>query len=318
MNRPLVIGFSVVIFLAVIAAVLFSEPRQDVPPSESSLPEVSWLQGEEKNVVRDPKNATYIIDGTPVTLVDGVSESEIPGSAAKVVTRYFGNELVTDMNGDGREDIALYLTRNQGGSGTFYYLVVAMATEEGGYAGSHAVFLGDRIAPQPTSPGTGARVVVNFAERAKGEPFSTPPSVGKSMAFIFDPATMQLGEVVTDFEGEADPSRMTLSMKTWNWVSASTEWGTVVTPKQEGKFTLTFREGENFSATTDCNGVGGAYVATKEKLTFGAMMSTQMYCEGSQEQEFIGMLAGVSAYHFTGKGELVLLNPTEKITMIFR
>ena len=53
----------------------------------------------------DPKNATYNIEGTPVTLVNGVSiVSAAPGSASKVTTRYFGNEVVHDLNGDGRPD----------------------------------------------------------------------------------------------------------------------------------------------------------------------------------------------------------------------
>jgi heat shock protein HslJ len=36
------------------------------------------------------------------------------------------------------------------------------------------------------------------------------------------------------------------------------------------------------------------------------MMSTRMYCEGSQEQLFSKMLENVSSYLFTDDGQLVL------------
>jgi hypothetical protein len=48
--------------------------------------------------------------------VDGISETEAaPGSASKIITRYFGNELRTDLDGDDVEDIAFILTQSSGG-----------------------------------------------------------------------------------------------------------------------------------------------------------------------------------------------------------
>jgi heat shock protein HslJ len=41
-------------------------------------------------------------------------------------------------------------------------------------------------------------------------------------------------------------------------------------------------------------------------MTFENMVSTMMYCEGSQEADFAKMLADVSRYRFTSKGELIL------------
>lgn len=157
--------------------------------------------------ISDHKNATYRIDGEKIPLFNGVSEIEIvPGGASKKVTRYFGNELRTDLNNDGQEDVVFLLTQTQGGSGTFFYVVAALKTNKG-YVGSDAVLLGDRIAPQNielTSPYT---VVVNYADRAQDESFAVAPSIGKSIKLRLDPNTMQWGEVVQDFEGEADLSR---------------------------------------------------------------------------------------------------------------
>ena len=149
------------------------------------------------------KNATYKIEGRYVKLSNSFSEESIvPGSASKVITRYFGNEAYYDFDGDGRKDVALLLTQETGGTGLFYYVVVALNTKDG-YVGTDATIIGDRISPQSTSINEKGFIVVNFAERKPGESFSVQPSVGKSIWFKYDPTTGQLGEVVQNFEGES-------------------------------------------------------------------------------------------------------------------
>ena len=125
------------------------------------------------------KNVTYIIDGQSITLVNGLAESEAaPGSAEKQTTKYFGNEATGDLNGDGKADVAFLLTQNNGGSGTFYYVVVALKTDNG-YQGINAILLGDRVAPQTTEIKDG-QVIVNYADRKADESFAVQPSVGVS------------------------------------------------------------------------------------------------------------------------------------------
>jgi hypothetical protein len=117
----------------------------------------------------------FIIDNVPITLINGVSEIEsAPGSASKIITKYFGNEVKADFNGDGVQDSAFLVTQTTGGSGTFYYLVTSL--------GGEAKLLGDRIAPQTTEWRNGM-IVVNFAERKEGEPMTTAPSIGVSRSF---------------------------------------------------------------------------------------------------------------------------------------
>lgn len=130
--------------------------------------------------------------------------------------------------------------------------------------------------------------------------------------------TPPAGLVVKDFEGEADPSRMTLDMTKWNWIRTTYKDGNVIAPKKPGVFTLELKKDKTFSARTDCNGVGGEYVVKDSKITFERMMSTMMYCEGSQESEFSGMLSAVESYKFTSKGELVLDLKSGSGSMIFR
>lgn len=270
----------------------------------------SYIYNEKQaDTASDFKDAEYIIEGERVQLEGGVADTEVaPGATATSVTRYFGNELMVDLNDDGRDDAVFVLTQQAGASGVFFYVVAALNTEEG-YVGSYGHFLGDRIAPQTTELSTDPShenvIVVNYMDRAEGEPMVAEPSVGKSVWLKFDPESLQFGEVEQDFEGEANPSQMDLTMKTWDWVRTDYTGGESVEPENDA-FTLTFNEDDTFGATTDCNGIGGSYSATESALQFSEMISTLMFCEGSQEAEFREMLENTTAYSFTAKGELVL------------
>lgn len=143
--------------------------------------------------VSDYKTAEYVIDGQKVKLGEGG-------------TVYFGNQISTDLNADGREDVVFILTQNTGGSGTFYYAVAALNTVSG-YVGSDGYLLGDRVAPQSTHLSTNPKhkyvVVFNYADRAPGDPMTTQPSVGKSAYLKLDYKSMQWGIVEPNFEGES-------------------------------------------------------------------------------------------------------------------
>src|SRR5258706_2765333 len=133
----------------------------------------------------DLKNGTYLIDGQSITLVNGVAETELaPGSASKQVASFFGNGVKIDLNADGLLDSAFLLQQENGGSGTFYYVVAAIKTTDG-YLGTNAIFLGDRIAPQSTNidPNNPSQFIVNYADRNAGESMSSQPTVGVSKTF---------------------------------------------------------------------------------------------------------------------------------------
>jgi hypothetical protein len=135
------------------------------------------------------KNISYTIDGQEVKLTNGVSElPAAPGSASVITTRYFGNEVRDDFDGDGRQDVAFLLTQDGGGSGTFYYLAVALKTDTG-YTGTNTVYIGDRIAPQTTEFRDG-EIIVNYAERRGDEPMTASPSVGVSKYFTVRNGTL--------------------------------------------------------------------------------------------------------------------------------
>jgi hypothetical protein len=155
------------------------------------------------NITSSYKDITFRISGEPITFVNGYSETAAaPGSASKVVTKYFGNQITKDLDGDGALDVAYLITQNSGGSGTFFYLVGALKRGSG-YVGTSAVYIGDRIAPQTTESGPNRQILVNYADRKPGEAMTTQPSVGKSLYLLLDVKTLQFGEVVQNFEGES-------------------------------------------------------------------------------------------------------------------
>lgn len=189
---------SLIILCVVIVGgyVVFSEPAQ-----------VKKTENERQSVDNDYKNISYMIEGELVQLTNGYSETDIlPNSATKVITRYFGNELITDLDNDGDDDVAFIITQETSGSGVFYYVVAALYTESG-YVGSDGYLLGDRIAPQSSNVSQNPRhknvVVFNYAERTQDEPMSVQPSEGRSVYLKLSPETMQWGIVEPDFEGES-------------------------------------------------------------------------------------------------------------------
>lgn len=198
MNKKYIIAVIIVLVVAAAFIISKSTPQEDAQINPG--------------LAMDHKDSSYIIEGQSVKLSDGFSEIEsAPGSATKTTTLYFGNEIEHDLNNDGQKDTIFILTQERGGSGKFFYVVAALNTPEG-YVGSHAFLLGDRIAPQSTSIDEGVTaqgttrenvIVVNFATRKADEPFTTMPTIGKSVWIKLDPKTMQFGEVAQDFEGES-------------------------------------------------------------------------------------------------------------------
>ncbi len=166
---------------------------------------VSWILSQQKSAVTpvtgvvlpsDYKNGTYTLDGQSVTLANGDSEIAVPDSASKVVTKYFGNEAIGDLNGDSTPDVAFIVTQNSGGSGTFYYVVAAVKMSSG-YLGTNAVLLGDRVAPQTTEIKNG-QLIVNYADRKASDPMTAKPSVGVSKYLRLSGATLVAANLNAD------------------------------------------------------------------------------------------------------------------------
>ncbi len=131
------------------------------------------------NASFDGRNASFTVDGKSVTLVNGASEIPIENSSAKISTRYLGNQAKGDLNGDGLEDHAFLITQTTGGSGTFYYVVVALKNSDG-YKTTNAFFIGDRIKPQLIEIRSDVKELhVNYANTKQNEPMTAKPTEEK-------------------------------------------------------------------------------------------------------------------------------------------
>lgn len=84
--------------------------------------------------------------------------------------------------------------------------------------------------------------------------------------------------------------------KTWTFLEATTPEGKTFRPKKEGVFTLRFEDGEGVSIGTDCNNASGAYTLSGSSLEIRDVMTTMMYCEGSEEGDFTSLLSFVKGY----------------------
>lgn len=104
----------------------------------------------------------------------------------------------------------------------------------------------------------------------------------------------------------------------WQWLQTQMSDDTLVTPRQVEAFTLVLREDGVVMGTSDCNRFSGSYTAVENKLVFGNMAATRMYCEHSQEADFLKQLSAVESYFIDGEGRLVLQLKFDSGSMIFR
>ena len=127
------------------------------------------------------KNSTFEINNIVVSLKNGYEEKRSPDDKYTISTRYFGNEVRVDLNRDGLIDYGYIVVQNSGGSGSFYYEIIALSNKDKTYT-TNAFLLGDRIAPQSSNLALG-KLVVNFVDRKPNQSFSVQPSVGKTVTF---------------------------------------------------------------------------------------------------------------------------------------
>lgn len=160
-TRSTLLGVILIIFAGVLLYLVYLTTR--VTPNGNPVPVSKGV---------DPLNTTYIINDVPIAFLNGMAETNTSGT--KVTSSFFGQPVIGDINGDGINDAVSYITQNQGGSGTFFYVVAAIATTNT-TVGTNAILLGDRIAPQNIQIQNGS-VIANYADRKPGEPMTTRPS----------------------------------------------------------------------------------------------------------------------------------------------
>ncbi|MCG2786573.1 MAG: META domain-containing protein [Anaerolineae bacterium] len=81
--------------------------------------------------------------------------------------------------------------------------------------------------------------------------------------------------------------------------------------------TLSFEE-EQAGGNGSCNSFGGEYTLDNDKLTFGPLVSTMMYCEETMEQEtaYLAALQSAAAYQMED-GRLLILDAEGVVVLAF-
>lgn len=104
----------------------------------------------------------------------------------------------------------------------------------------------------------------------------------------------------------------------WKWQGIIMNDDTTIVPAKPDVFTLTFTEDGKVSGTTDCNSFSGTYSISEDGLvTWGAMASTKMFCENSQEAVFLDKIVNADRIFFDEAGNLILLLKFDSGAIVF-
>lgn len=110
-----------------------------------------------------------------------------------------------------------------------------------------------------------------------------------------------------------------LTSATWKWILTIDESsGSEITPKNKDAFKLNFTKDGNVGGSTDCNGFGGTFEQSDWKIKIGPLMSTMMYCEGSQEKEFTNDFSNSDRFSVERDGSLAITTKDGLKTMVFK
>lgn len=105
----------------------------------------------------------------------------------------------------------------------------------------------------------------------------------------------------------------------WVWEKTIMNDGTTITPDKEGVFSLTFVMGGRVSGKTDCNDFTGSFAIPQEgNIAFNQLASTEMFCQDSQENIFLGQIQNVDRYSFDKSGNLVLNLKSDSGSIYFK
>lgn len=128
----------------------------------------------------DYKDAIYRIGESDVTLLGGQhSQPAASDSSAQEVTRVIEPPEHGAGSLGGRPAVAVFLSQEGGGSGTFYYAAVVFADGRG-----KTFQIGDRIQPIKIAI-NGDDLAVTYLDRKPDEPMAVPPTVPRDRHFAY-------------------------------------------------------------------------------------------------------------------------------------
>jgi hypothetical protein len=121
------------------------------------------------------KNAEYQgIYAETVKLTDGSYEGEpfVEGGASRPTVTFIEPYALGDLDGDGVDDVAVFLIESSGGSGAFRYLA-AVLNQDGKPVNVATQFIGDREQLQSITI-EGGKITVNMVVHGPDDPMCCP------------------------------------------------------------------------------------------------------------------------------------------------
>jgi len=91
-----------------------------------------------------------------------------------------------------------------------------------------------------------------------------------------------------------------LENKKFSWLRTELTGKTNLVSKSPLSFILNFNKDLKFSSSTDCNNNSGIYKFSGSNLSFSEIIATRMFCENSQENDYIEQLSNVESFEISG------------------
>ena len=110
---------------------------------------------------------------------------------------------------------------------------------------------------------------------------------GPALALVF--CTLVFVSCSEDVTGPSD-----LQGGEWRLASMETETGGRFVPEDPNRFTAEFQADGTILVRADCNGCGGSYTMSGDRLTVGPLVCTLIACPTTRGQEFAALLEGTT------------------------
>ncbi|GAB4445852.1 MAG: hypothetical protein Kow0031_28430 [Anaerolineae bacterium] len=253
-------------------------------------------------------NATYSgIYEEPVTLTEGLYEGEplVEGAASRPTVKYI-SQIYGDLDGDGVEDAAVFLTESDGGTGNFVY-VAAQLNQSGVPADAGAVLIEDRIQVKSAAIENG-QIQMEIITAGPGDAACCKSHKTSKTYALQNGALAEIpgAEMALEKVSAAD-----LDGTNWTLLELSESQPALA----DAPITLGFA-GNQLNGNGGCNGYGGDFTLGEDNpfvLTVGPLISTQMACPDpimDLETAYTSALQNAAQWGYI-VGNLAIYYPTE-------
>ena len=243
------------------------------------------------NLDQIPMPAVWAENKT-ITLQDGIySEPAAPGSASTTTVRtshYFARGTIHDQ-----QVLAIILTTDGGGSGTFFDLFV-FTTEHNKLVYADQIPLGDRLKINRVTIANN-QISVDLLTRKEGTAMSSGPDRPLTKTFIFSDQKLSIPRTAKQVAQPTPASAIaskpapptTLAGKTFYWQSSRYNNDTLATPETPEHYAVTFHPDWSLTIRSDCNTIGGQFTLKGSQLHISPEPPAKNCGETSQSTIFI-------------------------------